>query len=187
MGPFDIEYHFDKLKERMQHRGSYITSFDNNEPLMISSPKVLVLFMQSLEDRFVGGQVVKRIMYNAGAFATERMTKVILKDEKVTRENGCLYYINDLYLRGWGEMVVESDKYNFNERSFTVAMPLTVFSEHYGNVGGTVCHYYAGLFAGMMTGFSEEKAECRETKCVSNGDNCCLFEIKKKASRLTTS
>jgi predicted hydrocarbon binding protein len=42
-----------------------------------------------------------------------------------------------------------------------------------------VCSYIAGLLAGGTVGITGKDYDCRETKCIANGDKHCEFVIKK--------
>lgn len=79
---------------------------------------------------------------------------------------------------GWFNFVkVEWDK---GTNAKTVTLSHTVESESFGNIGKNVCYCTAGLLAGIIEGAFGIKADAREVKCKSKGDEHCVFAITCK-------
>jgi uncharacterized protein len=79
---------------------------------------------------------------------------------------------------GWFNFVKED--WDEKTKTKTITLSHTVESESFGNIGKNVCFCTAGLLAGIIEGAFGIKADAKEIKCKSKGDEHCVFTITGK-------
>jgi predicted hydrocarbon binding protein len=79
---------------------------------------------------------------------------------------------------GWFNFVKE--EWDEATKTKTITLSHTVESESFGNIGKNVCYCTAGLLAGIIEGSFGIKADAKEVKCKSKGDDNCVFTITGK-------
>lgn len=91
---------------------------------------------------------------------------------------------------GFGRVEIEPG-YKDNQTIFEVKIQNSAYAGIVGNIGRPACHLYAGMLAAYLEDFTQRKLAVIETKCLSTGDDHCLFVIgpreKMKAKKFWNS
>jgi predicted hydrocarbon binding protein len=95
----------------------------------------------------------------------------IVEDEELVR---CLskYFTNF----GWGKMSVSMFDPTHGEANIEVTDNLFT-----GKTDKPLCYFIQALISGMFEAIFQKPVECKEIKCVSQGDSCCAFEVRRRS------
>ncbi len=75
---------------------------------------------------------------------------------------------------GFGRVEVE-EGYKKDKEMFEIKLSNSAYAGIVGNIGRPACHLYAGMFAAYFEDFVGHELGVIETKCLSTGDDYCLF------------
>jgi predicted hydrocarbon binding protein len=99
-----------------------------------------------------------------------------------------LYFAGQCFGRGIGVKSIDDMKEFFKELGVGI---LSVVSEDplkfrvrecidcagLPNLGKPICYFEAGIIAGCLESILDKKVKVVETKCHTNGDDCCEFDV----------
>lgn len=147
---------------------------------MILTPQWFFVNVQKELEKAGGYKLAKMVFYRAGYVSaykyckTQRETKGYLGTETIRR------YLSSMSLRGWGRFKIVS----LDEKDGMGIFRLywSGFSEEYGLVKRTVCHWVPGAMAGAFQEIVDTHSLCyqikgREVRCRSRGDTFCEFIV----------
>ena len=80
-----------------------------------------------------------------------------------------------LQAAGWGKW--SFDLSHRKEGLIFIDLYESAVAKSIGNVGSVVCHYYAGLFASVFSGFAKRELSGIEIQCYSSGEDFCKFLV----------
>ncbi|MCF8076822.1 MAG: membrane dipeptidase [Desulfotignum sp.] len=126
-------------------------------------------------------ETARKIYYQAGWEGAVKWTQKHIETEGLSGRALLEQYMNSAGLRGWGKLTIAE----YDEQAPRAVIHLThsAVAEEMGDVGRTVCDHLPGSIAGAFqtilttSGGSSKKIIGRETKCLANGDDKCVFEI----------
>jgi predicted hydrocarbon binding protein len=130
------------------------------EPIRNSAGEIIgILFVGISED----------IVY--GPLMEEKLKKI---NPKTMSDMAFAFYSQ----MGWFNFVKE--EWDEKTKTKTITLSHTVESESFGNIGKNVCFCTAGLLTGIVEGSFGIKAQGKEIKCRSKGDEHCVFTITNR-------
>jgi len=141
-------------------------------------------FITALQDMVMKekGEEWRKIFYEAGKKALEeiaptyKMLLMIPRNSEISKKK-----IIDGVVEIWSWMSCgrpEVTKMDFKRNKFTYRLYDSVIAKPYIGRGQTMCDYFSGVIAGGFGSLLGAELNCREIKCIANGDEFCEFEIE---------
>lgn len=170
----DIQEELAQILTTVKHSGEIVTFLDPPERAIITTPGIIVKFMQGAE-QVIGLNGAKILMYTSGYAMSVELAEKIRRFTKASLDDAFRAYAHQSAVRGWGKGTVQ--ECSFEKGTARVEMIRSIFAEGYRDKGETVCNFYAGALAGMMAGYRGKKAQGHEIACVAAGSAACVFQI----------
>ena len=147
-------------------------------------PEEFVIGMSTGLEKEVGEQSASEIMYKCGQTWGQKDIKAF--QPRLSKEFNCEFskfgmgmmlesWWWPLQIQGWG-----SWRYDFTQGKqglLFVDLYESAVAKSLGNVGGVVCHFYAGLFATVFGHLAKRELSCIEIQCYAMGEDFCKFLI----------
>ena len=169
---------FESLKRKLKLDSKHRVLFG---PVpMILTPRWFFVNVQKGLEKAGGLKLAKEVYYRAGFESAYKYCQTQRKLDRLTGIETVRRYLSSMSIRGWGRFkIVKLDEKTGNGN---VRLYQSGFSEEYGSVKRTVCHWVPGAMAGAVQeavdaeGFSP-KVRGRELKCKSKGNEYCEFVV----------
>jgi predicted hydrocarbon binding protein len=163
-----IEYQYDPEKGEMIFEGTNVAIIE----------KRLMAGIQREHEKIIGDSA-KRIMYTASKESVEKFFKGFLKfvvgfTGKLTGKRKVFEKMMERSApSGWGVPSIE--EFDEKESKFIFTMKNSFVAHEYGKSTKSVCHFTAGMVAGLLTGLLGKNIDCEEIECIAKGDIICRF------------
>lgn len=142
---------------------------------LLIRPETLASFQDMLEKE-IGIERSGDILYSGG-FTGGKLSGQKYKESYDLSDKEALEFMCRMGGEiGWGSMTIQQLD-NENKR-LTIKVTHSPFAEAYVGDQNHACHLLRGVFGGLSTWIFGSEVEARETKCMANGDNFCLFEYE---------
>ena len=151
--------------------------------VVLADEKFIVGLQKGLEEEV--GDVAQIIMYKGGySWALEDMKNFDARfkeefDGRAIEEMNFNMVLQTwwwpLSITGWGSWDFD---FSYKKQGLIfVNLYDSAVAKSVGNIGKVVCHFYAGLFAGVFSYLSKKELEGIEIQCYSMGETFCKFMI----------
>jgi predicted hydrocarbon binding protein len=147
---------------------------------MILTPRWFFVNVQKELEKAAGVKLAREVYYRAGFESAYRYCQTQRKVGWLAGIETVQGYLSSMSIRGWGRFeIVELDE---QRGKGTFRLYRSGFSEEYGSVKRTVCHWVPGAMAGAVQEVVDAqgiplRVTGRELKCRSKGDAFCQFVV----------
>lgn len=133
--------------------------------------------LAATRDRLIDiGPAAQRFMYEAGKAAGREYADAVEQlgisiESKQEFVDLCESFGT---LTGWGRITVHETDFTNNE--YTVEIANTAFRSDNSE---KACEYHAGMMAGAAEHILDTDIDVKETACINQGDDTCLFDMRE--------
>ncbi len=143
---------------------------------LLLRPETLAAFQKAFEREM--GEKASEVLYESGfqggTLSSKRFREVFgLSDEEITR-----FMVQMGSQIGWGRF--ELERFDANQKVFSVKVYHSPFAEGYGPSSQPVCHMIRGVLGGMGSLVFGKEIQSKEVSCLARGDDYCRFDIRSK-------
>ena len=159
---------------------------------VVFMPVEVMLEMYDWSLKECGKKKADTFMYHMGYYQTKSGSgKYMANKSEMSKLFTRLTYTGDpamemgrdvLKFTGWGDHQIAEIASDGSKMIIkTIVSPVAkAYLANKGKSKAPVCHYLAGLLAGVAESVRGNKYECKETACAATGmSNACIFELKK--------
>ena len=169
-----------KLKLDRKHRVLY------GVVPMVLTPRWFFVNVQRELERAGGVKLAREVYYQAGFESAYKYCRTQRRVERLTGIETVQRYLSSMSIRGWGKFVITDLDEQRGKGAFRLYR--SGFSEEYGSVKRTVCHWVPGAMAGAVQEVVDAQGlslqvKGRELKCRSKGDPYCEFAVSPIRNR----
>jgi predicted hydrocarbon binding protein len=175
---------FDEIKEKLKlGRGHRLLL---GVVPMVLTPRWFFVNVQKELEKAGGLKLAKEVYYRAGFESAYKYCRTQRRVERLTGIETVRRYLSSMSIRGWGKFVITALDEQRGKGTFRLYR--SGFSEEYGSVKRTVCHWVPGAMAGAVQEVVDAKGlslqvKGRELKCRSKGDPYCEFAVSPIRNR----
>ena len=147
---------------------------------MILTPRWFFVNVQKELEKTAWVKLAREVYYRAGFESAYKYCQTQRKVGRLAGIETVRGYLSSMSIQGWGRFeIVELDE---QRGKGTFRIYRSGFSEEYGSVKRTVCHWVPGAMAGAVQEVIDAqgillRVKGRELKCRSKGDPCCEFVV----------
>jgi predicted hydrocarbon binding protein len=137
-----------------------------------------ILFMDSLREAFgsAGESMVFHMSKQYGKYLIQSAQNKYKNDpdaNALTMDE----HLEKVQSLGWGKLVF--NQMNWAEGEFQVTLEENMFSDFCVSGKDGMCFFIKGVLAGTIEEITKQKFNISELFCVKDGDNDCVFQLKK--------
>lgn len=148
---------------------------------MVLFPRWFFVSIKQQIEKQCNLDTARKIYYEAGWEGAVKWTKNHIETAGLSGRALLEQYMNSAGLRGWGKLTIT--EYDEQTSRVVVTLANSAVAEEMGHAGRTVCDHLPGSIAGafqtilITSGAGTKKVVGRETRCLANGDDMCVFEV----------
>ncbi|MGE0256263.1 MAG: DUF5943 domain-containing protein [Alphaproteobacteria bacterium] len=156
----------------------------DGQPMLLVPRHYWVFIQQAMEER-LGIAAARELIWEPGFRAAVVWCEREAKTHGLSGVDVFRHYMKRMSERGYGLLTIEAIDAAAGEAR--IRFDHSVYVAEYGQVGRPVCYRCEGPIAGGMTFVAraagrERQLAVAETRCVSAGDEHCLFEVRPAAA-----